>query len=141
MTKTDQDVLNLIAETAVPFVPTESDMAEHTTKPKKPNDGTRAVVVPFSEIVEKEYDWLWQNRFPLGELNLFFGYKAQGKSFMAYYLAAKVSRGGLWFDGTPCPHGSVLFFAGEDSPSKTSRKRLRANDANLASFCKFNNNF
>jgi putative DNA primase/helicase len=91
-----------------------------------------AVIIPFSAIQERETEWLWHNKIPAGELCLLTGLAGQGKTFWTCYLAAMVSNGWNWPDGTPCPKGNVLFFRGEDSIEKTMKPRLSANGADVS---------
>ena len=101
-------------------------------KPESKADETRrAVITPFSEIQERETEWLWHNKIPAGELCLLSGLAGQGKTFWTCYLAAVVSNGWNWPDGTPCPKGNVLYFRGEDSIEKTMKPRLSANGADM----------
>ena len=78
----------------------------------------------------KEPEWLWKNKFHYGGLSLIAGLPKQGKSMLTSYMAAVITNGWNWCDGNPCEQGSVLFFAGEDSPEEYAR-RLKGNRADL----------
>ena len=46
-------------------------------------------------------------------------------------MAARVSRGIPWPDGTPCPRGDVFMVCAEDDPADTIRPRLDAHGADV----------
>ena len=74
--------------------------------------------------------WLWDGRLALGTLGLLAGRQGLGKSTLAYWLAARVTRGDLdgEFRGNP---KSVLICATEDSWEHTIVPRLIAAGADL----------
>jgi len=49
-----------------------------------------------------------------------------GKSQVSIAVAATISTGGRWPDGTPCEKGSVIFIANEDDAADTINPRLEA---------------
>ena len=55
-----------------------------------------------------------------------------GKSQVAIYAAATVSRGGTWPDGSQAQRGSVILCETEDRPGQALRPRLEAAGADLA---------
>ena len=55
---------------------------------------------------------------PTGAI-LFVGQSGRGKSTLTLYMAALVSNGGIWPDGSPCPRGNVAFITCEDDPADT----------------------
>jgi putative DNA primase/helicase len=85
----------------------------------------KADVVKMSEIEPEDVQWLWPNRFPLGMISLLVGDPDLGKSYLSMYLAATVSNGGTWPDGSPCPKAKALILNGEDSLARTVGKRLK----------------
>jgi len=87
-------------------------------------------LIDVSKIEVKPIEWLWYNKLPYGGMSMFAGLPKEGKSMLTAYIAARVSRGEKWCDGTDCERGSVIFFAGEDSPEEYAR-RLEANGADL----------
>jgi hypothetical protein len=79
----------------------------------------------------KPVDWLWSNRIPLGNLTLLAGEGKSGKSQLTCYLAAVVSKGGSWCDGSAGTYqGDVVMVNAEDDKS-TIAKRLLAAGADL----------
>lgn len=88
-----------------------------------------AKVTCMKDVEACEVSWLWRNRIPLGRITLIAGMPGQGKSFVTCDLAARVSCGRAFPDGSPCEAGSVLFIACEDDPADTIRPRLDAHHA------------
>jgi len=76
--------------------------------------------------------WLWQDRLALGKLNLIAGQPGLGKSQLTALMAATVSVGGKWPDGSQSPKGDVIFICAEDDAADTIVPRLQAVGADLA---------
>ncbi len=87
---------------------------------------------PFSEIKPERVNWLWPARIPSGKLTLIAGDPGLGKSMLTAYIAAIVSKGGTWPDGTHAPTGDVLIVNLEDGQADTTRPRLDAAGADVA---------
>jgi hypothetical protein len=83
------------------------------------------------DVQETAIRWLWPGRVPLGRITMLVGRPGEGKSFLTTDMAARVTRGLSWPDGTDCPDGSVLVISAEDDPRDTIRPRLRAHGADL----------
>lgn len=78
--------------------------------------------------------WLWPDWLPAGKLTVLAGAAGTGKTTLALALAlaAVVTRGGQWPDGTACAHpGQVLIWSSEDDPADTLVPRLMASGADL----------
>lgn len=94
-------------------------------------DGARRVVLTkASTIRPRPVFWLWTDRLALGTLGLLSGREGLGKSTLAYWIAARITRGDLpgHYQGTP---KGVLVCATEDSWEHTIVPRLMAADADL----------
>ncbi len=76
--------------------------------------------------------WLWQYWLALGKLHILAGAPGQGKTTLALSMAATVTIGGRWPDGTGCTQGNVLIWSGEDDPADTLLPRLLAAGADRA---------
>ena len=76
--------------------------------------------------------WLWQYWLALGKLHILAGAPGQGKTTLALGMAATVTMGGRWPDGTGCTQGNVLIWSGEDDPADTLLPRLLAAGADRA---------
>jgi len=83
----------------------------------------------LQDVEPREVSWLWPGRIPLGRITLLVGRPGEGKSYLTAYMAARVSRGRCWPDGSACDCGSVLLMTGEDDPADTIRPRLDAHNA------------
>ena len=59
-------------------------------------------------------DWLWHGYLPLGKLVTLDGDPDIGKSTLAEHIAAVVSTGGKWPDGSLCQAADVLILSAED---------------------------
>jgi putative DNA primase/helicase len=65
-------------------------------------------------------DWL----AALGKFHLLAGAPGTGKTTIAVSIAATVSAGARWPDGTAAEHGDVLIWSAEDGVSDTLLPRL-----------------
>jgi len=80
----------------------------------------------LADIDPVPVSWLWYGRIARGKITLIAGNPGLGKSFLALDLAARVSTGAAFPDGTPgCP-GKALLLSAEDDLSDTIRPRLDA---------------
>ena len=89
---------------------------------------TRSVILTRGiEIKEKAIRWLWKGFLPKGKLTILAGDAGTGKSTLAFNLAATVTTGGAWADGSRCTQpGNVLIWSSEDDPADTIKPRLVA---------------
>lgn len=87
-------------------------------------------LTPASAIRPRPVFWLWEQRLAQGTLGLLAGREGLGKSTVAYWLAARVTRGELPGEHYGIPKG-VLIAATEDSWEHTIVPRLMASDADL----------
>ncbi|TWT21645.1 AAA family ATPase [Luteimonas wenzhouensis] len=92
-------------------------------------DGVR--LTPASAIRCQPIRWLWPGWLARGKLHIFAGAPGTGKTTAALALAATITRGGRWPDGTVAPPGRVLVWSGEDDAADTLVPRLRAAGADL----------
>lgn len=75
--------------------------------------------------------WLWPGFLPAGMLTILGGSPGCGKTTIALSLAAIITRGGAWPDGTRCAQpGDVLVWSGEDGHSVIAA-RLQAEGADM----------
>lgn len=84
-----------------------------------------------SEINPEAISWLWKGFLAKGKLHIFGGMAGSGKTTIAMDMAATVSQGGNWPDGTRSRKGSVVIWSGEDSPKDTLVPRLILAGADL----------
>lgn len=84
-----------------------------------------------SEIPPEAIEWLWKGWLAKGKLHIFAGQAGTGKTTIAIALAATITTGGRFPDGSQSTKGSVLVWSGEDSPADTLVPRLMAAGADL----------
>ena len=84
------------------------------------------------EIKPKPIGWLWNGWLARGKLEVLAGRAGTGKTTIAIALAATISIGGRFPDGTRSPVGNVLIWSGEDSAEDTLVPRLIAAGADLS---------
>ena len=80
----------------------------------------------MSEIEPVPIRWLWPERIARGKVSMIAGNPGLGKSQLTLSMAATVTLGGEWPDGTSCEVGNVVILSAEDDPSDTLRPRLDA---------------
>ena len=84
-----------------------------------------------SQICLADIQWLWEGWIALKKLHLLAGDGGTGKTTLSLAMAAVVSNGGTWPDGSSAPSGNVIIWSGEDDAADTIAPRLRAGGANM----------
>jgi len=84
-----------------------------------------------ANITPEPISWLWNGWLAKGKLHIFAGQAGTGKTTIAIALAATITIGGRFPDGSKSPIGSVLIWSGEDSPADTLVPKLMAAGADL----------
>ncbi len=84
------------------------------------------------DLKPRPIKWLWQDWLALGKFHLLAGSPGQGKTTIAMSLAAIVTAGGCWPDGSHSKPGNVLIWSGEDDYSDTLMPRLIGAGADLS---------
>jgi putative DNA primase/helicase len=92
-------------------------------------DGT--VLLRAADLKPQPVRWLWRDWLARGKLHVMAGAPGQGKTTLALQMAATITVGGRWPDGSRSEAGSVLIWSGEDDPADTLTPRLIAMGANL----------
>ncbi len=85
-----------------------------------------------SGIEPESVEWLWKDWLAKGKLAVLAGQAGTGKTTICIKLAATISKGGEFPDGTSSPIGSILVWSGEDGIEDTLVPRLMAADADLS---------
>ncbi|WP_423378725.1 AAA family ATPase [Burkholderia sp. LMG 32019] len=103
-------------------------LAQQNGRPRPPVKQSSMVnVLRASDIVPERIHWLWPDWLPAGKLSILAGDAGAGKTTLALALAATVTTGGRWPDGTYCDQpGNVVIWSGEDNPADTLVPRLIA---------------
>jgi len=97
-------------------------------KPLPPSDGI--ILLRGDTLTPQPITWLWQGWLAQGKLHILAGAPGQGKTTIAITLAATITMGGRFPDGTRCEAGNVLIWSGEDDPADTLLPRMIAAGAN-----------
>src|SRR6476469_8713390 len=84
------------------------------------------VLTNGADLTPQPVSWLWRYWLALGKLHILAGAPGQGKTTIAIDMAATVTSGGRWPDGSRCDAGHVLIWSGEDDPADTLLPRLIA---------------
>lgn len=95
------------------------------------HDSVRLLSQMASEIHPEPVAWLWRGVWAVGKLNLVVGDPGCSKSTLLSTIAAHITRGWTWPDGSSCPGGEVLLIDAEDDPADTIRPRLDAANADV----------
>jgi hypothetical protein len=86
----------------------------------------------LADVEPERVSWLWPTRIPAGKVVTLDGDPGLGKSTLALSIAATVTLGGIWPDGTRCDYpGAVLLMSAEDGLADTVRPRLDAAGADV----------
>lgn len=101
------------------------------TWPNREANGNGPILEAASEIPMFPIFWLWKPWVARGKLHLLAGPPSTGKTTLALAIAATLSVGGAWPDGSGAPQGRVLIWTCEDGVEDTLMPRLAASGANL----------
>ena len=113
------------------WLPAQDATTETKTGKSTPPDAAKIILTLAADIKPVPIHWLWPGRIARGKLSLLVGHPGVGKSQLALVLAATVSQGWNWPDGSSCLRGHSLVLSAEDDPADTILPRLMANGANL----------
>ena len=83
-------------------------------------------LIKASSIPPEPLYWLWDGWLAKGKLHILAGDPGVGKTTIAISLAATVTAGGKWPDGSTSDAGNVLIWSGEDDTADTLLPRLMA---------------
>lgn len=89
-------------------------------------------LVSIADYRREELRWVWPLIIPAAKLTLLSGDPSVGKSFVTLDIAARVSSGATWPDGSVAGKpASVLLLSAEDDVADTIRPRLEHAQADL----------
>jgi putative DNA primase/helicase len=94
-------------------------------------DQSKVILRRGSDVTPAPIDWIWPGWLAAGKLHLIGGAPGTGKTTVAVSLAATLSAGGRWPDGSRATAGDVVVWSGEDDNADTLNPRLRAAGADL----------
>lgn len=89
-------------------------------------------LIRASDVIPEAIAWLWVGWLALGKMHTFGGAPGTGKTTISMGLAATVTTGGRWPDGTRSIAGNVVIWSGEDDPADTLIPRLALSGADLS---------
>lgn len=94
----------------------------------------QVVVINAADGDIEDVEWAWFDKIPLGTATWIIGQPGNAKSLMTIAIAACVTTGKDFPDGSKntLPPSKVLMYCGEDSISKVVRPRLLAMGADLS---------
>lgn len=86
-----------------------------------------------ADITPQPITWLWPGWLPAGKLTILAGAAGTGKTTLALALAAVITAGGRWPDGSKSrAKGNVLIWSSEDVADDTLVPRLIASGADMS---------
>jgi len=89
-------------------------------------------VLRGDQIEPKSVEWVWRNFYALGKIGAIAGPPNKAKSTLMLDLAARVTVGGTWPDGTEAPLGDVVVLTAEDDLEDTVMPRFIAAEGDPA---------
>ena len=110
----------------------EASGSTQSNKPMPAPSPCSVELIRGDSITPEPISWLWDGWLAGGKLHVIAGAPGTGKTTLALGLAAALTVGGRWPDGTQAITGEVLIWSGEDSPKDTLVPRLYACGANLS---------
>jgi putative DNA primase/helicase len=91
----------------------------------------RVDLIRGSDIKPEPVTWLWDGWLASGKMHILAGAPGTGKTTISLALAATITCGGRWPDGSQAAKGNVLIWSGEDDPGDTLVPRLIASGAEM----------
>lgn len=88
-------------------------------------------LVSGADIRPEAIEWLWHGFFAAGKFHVIPGAPGTGKTTIAVNVAAILTTGGFWPDGTRAPLCNVAIWSAEDDAADTLVPRLLAAGADL----------
>lgn len=107
-----------------PTFPPLPDDSAGDVPPHRPRH--EVILINGADLTPEPVRWLWTDWLARGKLHILAGAPGQGKTTIALAMAATVTIGGRWPDGSRCQPGNVLIWSGEDDPADTLLPRLLA---------------
>lgn len=100
-------------------------------KEKSDAEGRNPLLICGDSIAPKPIDWLWKGYLAKGKLHVFAGVAGEGKTTLILSVAAAITNGKDFPDGTSCLPSNVVIWSGEDDIADTLVPRLRAAGADM----------
>jgi putative DNA primase/helicase len=120
--RTRDELITLVK--AAPLCTLNSIAADHNTA-KAGAAEMCPVIVTLADVRAEPVMWIWDGRIAAGKLALLVGDPGLGKSWITLDIAARVSSGNAWPDGSQATTpANVLLLSAEDGLADTIRPRL-----------------
>ena len=101
------------------------------TRPESRSNWTMTLL-PASGIKPEPISWLWRDWLACGKMHIISGQPGTGKTTLAMKMAATVSAGSRWPDGSDAKQGNIVIWSGEDDYADTLVPRLEASGADVS---------
>lgn len=115
--------------------PTSDDQGADEAKPYPLHGGSgyasEVSIIRGCDLTPEAVKWLWLGWLAAGKLHILGGAPGTGKTTLALAMAATITTGGRWPDGTRAPLGNVVVWSGEDDPTDTLLPRLMLSGADV----------
>lgn len=121
-----------IASASVPDGLPQPDRKNATPSTVEGDHARDVNLIRASDLKPEPITWLWEGWLAAGKMHVFGGAPGTGKTTISMGLAATVTTGGLWPDGTRSIVGNVVIWSGEDDPADTLIPRLALSGADLS---------
>ncbi|HEY2883920.1 MAG TPA: AAA family ATPase [Rhizomicrobium sp.] len=93
----------------------------------RPQKAGSVELVRGDAVDPEAIDWIWPGWLAAGKLHILGGQAGTGKTTLAIAIAATLSNGGVFPDGTRAPVGDTLIWSGEDAFRDSILPRFIAN--------------
>ena len=115
----------------IDLTPEQEEAREKNRKRSEDAGPARVSLICGADIKPVRIGWEWFEWLARGKLHVLAGPPGQGKTTLAAAIAATITAGGPWPDGTMAEVGNVLFWSGEDDPNDTLTPRMMACGADM----------
>ena len=109
--------------------PSHQEASEKSTAPECE---LTVELIRACDVIPEAVTWLWPGWMAAGKMHVLGGAPGTGKTTISMSLAATVTMGGRWPDGSRSPIGNVVVWSGEDDPADTLVPRLALSGADLS---------
>ena len=126
-----------VSESGWPTKPKDEHRKQAQATPPPPRQArehrcTEVTLQRGSDIKPEPIRWLWPGWLAKGKLCILAGDSGIGKTTVSLALAATLTTGGRWPDGTHSAKGRVVMWSGEDDTTDTLVPRMIAMGADMS---------
>jgi len=125
--KLKKEIIKLISAEVKTGISDYEKIDDLHSKIKDLNNKDTPDYLNLKNVDPQAINWLWYNKFPAGSLSLLAGDPGAGKSMLALWIAARISKGEDWPDVAGNAPGSIILLSAEDNAGDTIR--VRADEA------------